>query len=41
MFIPQGVAQWELWTGLRAPESAMGKAVLGALRSEEKSRQRS
>ena len=35
MFIPQGVAQWELWTGLRAPESVMRKAVLGALRSEE------
>lgn len=41
MFVPQGVAQWELWIGQRAPEPAMRKAVLRALRDEENSRQHS
>ncbi len=38
MFVPQGVAQWEIWMKQRAPEAAMRRAVLAALRAEEKSR---
>jgi 3-dehydroquinate dehydratase / shikimate dehydrogenase len=37
MFLAQGIAQWELWMGSRAPEVAMRRAVLRALRDEEKS----
>jgi 3-dehydroquinate dehydratase/shikimate dehydrogenase len=40
MFLAQGLAQWEIWMGKRAPEAAMRRAVLQALRAEEKSRQR-
>ncbi|HME13249.1 MAG TPA: shikimate dehydrogenase [Candidatus Acidoferrum sp.] len=34
MFVAQGVAQWELWTGKRAPVTRMRTAVLGALKEE-------
>jgi 3-dehydroquinate dehydratase/shikimate dehydrogenase len=36
MFVAQGTAQWEIWMGERAPESAMRRAVLRALHNEEK-----
>jgi 3-dehydroquinate dehydratase/shikimate dehydrogenase len=34
MFLAQGIAQWEIWTGQRAPAAAMRKSVLDALRTE-------
>jgi len=38
MFVAQGAAQWEIWTGLRAPEPAMRSAVARALAREERAR---
>jgi len=38
MFVAQGVAQWELWMGRKAPESRMREAVLRALKNEENTR---
>jgi shikimate dehydrogenase len=40
MFLAQGIAQWEIWLERRAPEALMRRAVLRALRDEERSRQR-
>jgi 3-dehydroquinate dehydratase / shikimate dehydrogenase len=37
MFVTQGTAQWEIWTGERAPVEAMRRAVVAALTVEEKS----
>jgi 3-dehydroquinate dehydratase/shikimate dehydrogenase len=38
MFIAQGAAQWEIWTGERAPENVMRRAVMETLHREEKAR---
>ena len=38
MFLEQGIAQYELWNGARAPESVMRRAILTALRSESSMR---
>ncbi len=40
MFLAQGFAQYEIWTGERAPESAMREALEAALDAEEKSKER-
>jgi 3-dehydroquinate dehydratase / shikimate dehydrogenase len=38
MFVAQGTAQWEIWTGEGAPAEAMRRAVERGLESEEKRR---
>jgi 3-dehydroquinate dehydratase / shikimate dehydrogenase len=41
MFVAQGTAQWELWTGERAPVAAMRRSLEDALRREELAANRS
>jgi 3-dehydroquinate dehydratase/shikimate dehydrogenase len=38
MFLEQGIVQWEQFTGKTAPEAAMRRAVIGALRAEKQHR---
>ena len=38
MFVAQGTAQWEIWTGERAPVEAMRRAAVRALEREERVR---
>jgi 3-dehydroquinate dehydratase/shikimate dehydrogenase len=40
MFLAQGIAQWEIWTGQRAPAPVMRQAVLAALGIESKNAHR-
>ncbi len=40
MFLAQGFAQYEIWTGQRAPESAMRRVVQAVLDRDEKSKGR-
>jgi shikimate dehydrogenase len=35
MFVAQGTAQWEIWTGERAPVEAMRRAAVRALERKE------
>jgi 3-dehydroquinate dehydratase / shikimate dehydrogenase len=37
MFLAQGLAQYEIWTGERGPEAAVRRAVVAVLEQEEKS----
>ena len=38
MFLAQGFAQYEIWTGERAPEAAMRAAIIATLAGKEKFR---
>lgn len=40
MFLAQGFAQYEIWTGERAPEGPMRRAIVSALDQEEKHKRR-